>query len=66
MSKIVSLKTSILLLALTGNALSAIAANRCEDRFIDKVSSKASPQALVQAPARSSQVSWAESVNALK
>lgn len=66
MSKIISLKTSILLLALTGNALSANAANRCEDLFTDKASLKASPQTLIQTGARSSQTSWAESVNALK
>ncbi|OFZ29028.1 MAG: hypothetical protein A2622_13120 [Bdellovibrionales bacterium RIFCSPHIGHO2_01_FULL_40_29] len=66
MPKIFGLKTSILLLALTGNAISVKAANRCEDLFANKGFQKASPQAVLQPTARSSQMSWAESVNALK
>ncbi len=66
MSKIFGLKTSIILLALTGNVLSANAAVRCEDLFIDKGFQKASPQVVLKPTVRSSETSWAESVNALK
>jgi formylglycine-generating enzyme required for sulfatase activity/MoxR-like ATPase len=64
MPKLFDLKMSIILLMLGGHATSATAASRCEDFFADK-GVKAS-RTLPPVTSKSPQVSWSESVDALK
>ena len=66
MPQIHGFKTSLLVLALTGNAATVNAATRCEDLFTNNRFEKVAPRAVAPSTIRPAQMSWVESVNALK